>query len=57
MSNLLFPPYFSGDPYAPAIPDLYDEENAAYIATLPTSDPHVVGQEWNNGGIRAISQG
>lgn len=30
---------------------------AAYLATLPTSDPHVLGAPWNNGGFLAISTG
>lgn len=30
---------------------------AAYLASLPTADPHILGAEWNNGGTRCISQG
>lgn len=29
----------------------------AYLATLPTTDPHVNGSPWNNGGILTISAG
>jgi hypothetical protein len=29
----------------------------AYLATLPTSDPHVVNAPWNNGGSLSISSG
>jgi hypothetical protein len=29
----------------------------AYLATLPTADPHVVNAPWNNGGILTISAG
>lgn len=27
------------------------------LSTYPTTDPHVVGQKWNNGGFLVISQG
>jgi len=27
------------------------------LANMPTSDPHIAGQLWNNGGIPSISQG
>ena len=27
------------------------------ISTYPTTDPHVVGAKWNNGGFVCISQG
>jgi hypothetical protein len=29
----------------------------AYLATLPTSDPHVLNEPWNNGGFMCISLG
>lgn len=32
-------------------------EFQAYLATLPTSDPHVLNEPWNNGGTLSISQG
>jgi len=27
------------------------------LASLPTADPHVNGQLWNNGGVMSISNG
>jgi hypothetical protein len=30
---------------------------AVFMVGLPTADPHVVGQVWNNAGIMTISAG
>lgn len=55
--QLLYPPYFAPQQPSPIPAVQFAAAEAAYVAALPTTDPHVVGAEWNNGGIRAVSQG
>jgi hypothetical protein len=33
------------------------DTSPVYLADLPTADPHVVGQCWNNSGVVTVSAG
>jgi hypothetical protein len=33
------------------------ESGGILVATLPTADPHVVGQLWSNAGVVTVSAG
>lgn len=33
------------------------ESGGKIVATLPTADPHVVGQLWSNSGVVTVSAG